>query len=91
MKDYISKLSDEELEKYGRIVSGKILKGIFKSNPKEYQSLSYGKRPEALKHEECIALVVRKRKNKFIQRVMNSNADYIVNETVRHIEENTDE
>ena len=91
MKDYISKLSDEELEKYGRIVSGKILKGIFKNNPKEYQSLSYGKRPEALKHEECIALVVRKRKNKFIQRVMNSNADYIVNETLKHIEENNDE
>ena len=91
MKDYISKLSDEELEKYGRIVSGKILKGIFKNNPREYQSLSYGKRPEALKHEECIALVVRKRKNKFIQRVMNSNADYIVNETLKHIEENTDE
>ena len=91
MKDYISKLSDEELEKYGRIVSGKILKGIFKSNPKEYQSLSYGKRPEALNYEECIALVVKKRKYKFIQTIMNNNADYIVNETLKHIEENTDE
>ena len=91
MKDYVSKLSDEELEKYGRIVSGKILKSIFKNNPREYQSLSYGKRPEALNYEECIALVVKKRKYKFIQTIMNNNADYIVNETLKHIEENTDE
>ncbi|MBQ8133352.1 MAG: hypothetical protein IJ192_02925, partial [Clostridia bacterium] len=89
MKDYISKLSDEELKKYSRIVSGKILKDIFKSHPKDYQTLSYGKRPETLKHEECIGLVVKKRKNRFIQTVMNSNADYIVSETLKYIKNNT--
>ena len=91
MKDYISKLSDEELEKYSRIVSGKILKDIFISHPKEYQSLSYWKRAKSLTYDECIELVVKKRKNNFIKAIMNSNAEYIVNETLKHIEENTDE
>ena len=89
MKDYILKLSDEELEKYSRIVSGKILKDIFISHPKEYQSLSYWKRAKSLTYDECIELVVKKRKNNFIKAMMNSNAEYIVNETLKHIEENS--
>ncbi len=91
MKDYISKLSDEELEKYSRIVSGKVLKDIFKNNPRQYKTLSYGKRPESLRYEECIALVVKKRKSKFIQEIMNSNADYTVSETLKYIKDNTNE
>ena len=90
MKDYILKLSDEELEKYSRIVSGKILKDIFISHPKEYQSLSYWKRAKSLTYDECIELVVKKRKNNFIKAIMNSNAEYIVNETLKHIEENAE-
>ena len=90
MKDYISKLSDEELELFAGIVSGKVLKEIFKSNPKDFQKVSF-KRPGTLKYEECIKLVVKNRKNRFIQTIINGRAEYIVSETSRLIEDNTNE
>ena len=66
------------------------MKEIFKSNPKDFQKVSF-KRPGTLKYEECIKLVVKNRKNRFIQTIINGRAEYIVSETSRLIETNTNE
>lgn len=91
MKDYISKLTDEELKRYCNIISGKVIKSIFKSHPKDYQSLAYGKRAEKLKDNECVELVVKKRRYRFIQTLINDKAEFVNRKTSKYIEEYTNE
>ena len=91
MKDHISKLSDEELKRYCTIISGKVIKGIFKKRPQDYKTLAYGKRAEKLKDDECIELVVKKRSYKFIQMLINDNAECMNRKTSEDIENNTNE
>ncbi len=91
MKDHISKLSDEELKRYCTIITGKAIKSILKNRPQDYKTLAYGKRVEKLKNNECEELVVKKRNNKFIQMLINDNAEYMNRKTSEDIENNTNE
>ena len=73
MKDYISKLSNEEFEWLCWEITGKQFREYFKRNSKEFKKLVLGKRPEKLNDKECIQIAIKNKDNNYIVNIINRN------------------
>lgn len=76
MKNYIERLTDEELEYFcSKIIGPEKIRESFKKNPKGFNVLKPGFRATSLKNDEVISLIVSKRDKKLSGNIVNLYAE----------------
>lgn len=69
--DFVEKITDEELTYVCAIITGKTIKFFFRKNPKEFNKIYPGHRPNAISDNEAIKLAVRFNNKPFIRSFIN--------------------
>lgn len=73
--NYIVLLSDEELTEVCRLISGNILRDLYKSNSKEFTKIKRGFRPNKISNEVAINIAVQSRNVPFISVEINKHIE----------------
>lgn len=79
----ISNLSDKELSELCAIITPKELKEYFKKNPRAFNKIKPGFRPDSLSDNDIVSIIVANREDPFIEAFFDNNVPLLL----KHIEE----
>ena len=73
--DYLSLLTNEEVNDLCKVISGKIIKKFFTENPNEFARIKSGFRPSRISEDEAVSLVIQNINKTFLRRFINGQTE----------------
>lgn len=73
--DYLSLLTNDEVNDLCKVISGKIIKKFFTENPNEFARIKSGFRPSRISEDEAVSLVIQNINKTFLRRFINGQTE----------------